>query len=307
MPVQLHDGCNPINTIALILYMRDAAEYLTEFLVPYLHEMENKYACEFSYYILENDSVDSTADVLRTFMETRKGKFISKTLQLNNVNGDISKTRIERITLIRNMLLDEIRQDIIKTDWCLFIDDSIYPDENLLQHIIDKQPALHNIGMITCNTLELLKNDGSKNVPDTVKFMTENHYYDTFAYVDLDNNSYYPNCAHQHCTRADCKKVRSGIKCFNQEDKNIRNVRCAWGGFVFIWSKVFEHEEVKWKTLSINNRSICEHIYLCDMIKAFTQKRIVLLEDSVCFWIKWCAFVLHHIFIRWQHFYHIPT
>ena len=53
MPVQLHDGCNPINTIALILYMRDAAEYLTEFLVPYLHEMENKYACEFSYYILE--------------------------------------------------------------------------------------------------------------------------------------------------------------------------------------------------------------------------------------------------------------
>lgn len=284
--MQLHDGSSPVDKLAVILYLRNAERYVTEFLIPYLTTLEQTYSCTFCYYIFENDSTDNTATVLKEFMRSRNGKLVSKTLHLNNVNGNISKSRIERITMIRNMLLNEIRQEIIKTDWCLFIDDNIYPDEEALSRIMDKKPALHNIGMITCNSLELMKNDGTTNIPKEVTCITENHYYDTFAYIDIHNNSYYPRCVHSECTRNLCKEARTNDNTFNCQRSNMIDVRSAWGGFVLIASKVFEHEAVQWKTFSINNQSVCEHIYLCDMIKAFTQKRIVLLEDVVCYWIK---------------------
>ena len=283
----LNDGQKNIETIAIILYLRDAETYIRDFLIPYLSMLEKTYQTVFNYYIFENDSLDNTVSLLTDFMKTRSGKFISKILQLNREKTGITKTRIERITTIRNMLLDEIREDLVKHDWCLFMDDDIYPEEETLSLIMSKQPRLDNITMVTCNTLELLKNDGTLSVPQDIPYCTENHYYDTFAFVNINDTSNYPSCCHDTCTRKECIEKRKNIQTlFSQTNKVPLDIRAGWGGFVLIHGSVFKYPAVKWKTFSLNNNSICEHIYLCDMIKAFTGERIILYPDITCYWIK---------------------
>lgn len=283
----LNDGEKNIKSIAIILYLRDAETYILDFLIPYLSMLEKRYQIDFYYYIFENDSIDQTVALLTDFMKTRSGKFNTKTLQLNCEKSGITKTRIERITTIRNMLLDEVREELAKHDWCLFIDDDIYPEEDILSLIMSKKPRLDKIAMITCNTLELLKNDGTLNVPEDIPYCTENHYYDTFAFVNIDNCSMYPCCCHNTCTRKECIEKRKNIETlFSKTNKLPLDIRAGWGGLVLIHGFVFKYPEVKWKTFSLNNNSICEHIYLCDMIKAFTGERIVLYPDIICYWIK---------------------
>ena len=289
MKVSLHDGEKKVRTIAIVLYLRNTGEYLRTFLIPTLTKFENIYDCTFYYYIFENDSIDDTVSLLQEFMSNRKGIFITKKLNLNSICNGEHISRIRRMAYIRNLLLNNIRGELIKHDWCLFIDADIYFDNNILVELMSKIPKARNIGMLTCNSNQLTKIiRHSYTGEERISYENYNHYYDTFACITKEDIFNYPNCISADCKHESCKYKQSmnkHMKRLKSDDSDPLDVRSAWGGFVLIDASVFRYPNIRWKTHNIDTSAICEHVYLCDMIHGITNKRIVICGDISCYWI----------------------
>lgn len=278
---RLHDGIKDVKHIAVYLLVRNNEEYL-EYLFKSLATFEKVYTCNFSYYIYENDSSDKTVDLCQQFMQGRNGRFWTENLKTKFVNDGTSFERVQRIAQARNRLLSLCRSELVAADWCLFIDSDIIFEHETLQKMFAHRPAAQNIAMMTCKTIRIMPRTGMDiDVPQPVKFITENHYYDTFAYVRLDDVMPYPLCCSKECTNKTCQYLRED---WCESDNMFDEVRSAWAGFVLIASEAFANPAVEWKTIKImNGKSLCEHLYLCDMIRCVTQKKIVKLNDVVLF------------------------
>jgi glycosyltransferase involved in cell wall biosynthesis len=286
MQLHLHDGVHEVTSLGVILYLRNNAPYLKDYLIPTLGRLEELYkSVTFTYYIYENDSTDNTVELIRAFAASRRDRchIYSEILRLNGITKGTSYARIHRMANIRNKLLGRIKEDIdTRHPWCLFIDSDIYFDETNLQAMFTYAPAKNGIAMMTCNTIELFSNTGlSNDVPHDVPFLTENHYYDTFAFVDLDDRMCYPQCVSWNCKRIECK-AQDVVR---MKPYEVRDVRSAWGGFVVVATSALSHPGVWWKTTGFNNDiSLCEHIHFCDAIRTIFQKRIVVLNPVHCYW-----------------------
>jgi len=277
--VTIYEGESPIETIAVIALFRNNASYIPYFCSTF-ESIEKSYNMKFKYYFFENDSTDNTVELLENFMKNREGLFIHENLDLEfSAECDISYRRINRIASIRNLFLSKIRADILKSCWCLFVDSDIYFNVETIQDMFVSIPPDTCISMITCNTLDTYDklNIDESTIPDDAKFVTTNHYYDTFAYVSLDNVMTYPICANKDCCHAVC------ITCENRyiQSGDIEYVRSAWGGFVLVKSSAFNFFPVHWKPLCLNDgNSLCEHIYFCDTIRfIFGEKSIVKMNN----------------------------
>lgn len=279
-----------VHSIGVLLFIRNNGLYLQNHLFPMLQKIEALYSTvSFSYYIFENDSTDNSKEVVQQFMDTRQGSCYTEQLHLNCIGSGTSFARIQRIAHVRNMLLGRVRDRLSQHQWCWFIDSDIFFDEHTLQQMFDKHPGSQNIGMMGCVSIELAMNDGTlKDVPKDVPYLTQNHYYDTFAYTSIDDIVPYPACLFPECVMVECKKYRKSNpdKSWNMRQPFL-DVRSAWGGFVLIEAEILCHPGVSWKPLCIHGgNSVCEHVYFCDVIKASTQKRIVIVSDVNVYWMK---------------------
>ena len=286
----LHDGRELVNSIAVFLFCRNNASYIEKYLIHKLRIVESTYPqTHFTYYIFENDSTDNTAAILSDFLHEnprRRGCFMTKKMSLNDDQGGTTFSRIERIAFVRNCLLDEVREQVTAVhQWCLFIDTNIFFDELVLRQMFSYAPAANDIAMLTCNTIEVMHKDsvdGTEIDNTDVPYVTSYHYYDTFAFVDAQNRLLYPSCIHPQCHRLECFGASA-----KHTWKDVMDVRSAWAGFVLIHASALKHPAVRWKPLQImNENSICEHVYFCDMLQAINQKRIVVLGDVHCYWLK---------------------
>lgn len=288
----LHDGVAPVTSIALFLYVRNNAKYLREYLLPKLSKLENLYSnnAVFTYYIYENDSTDDTQQLVSEFMATgpRPGVFLTEELNLSKTMEGTSFERIGRMAFVRNRLLDRARAEpcFANHNWCLFIDSDIFFDEGSLAEMFAIQPAKNDIVMITCNTQEVFRNTFAQDViPGCVPIVTQYHYYDTFALVSMDDKLSYPMCCNPTCARLECedapkRHVTLNVGC-------VTEVRSAWAGFVLIDASALCNPGVRWKALKIfDGNSLCEHIYFCDVLRATSQKKVVILEPVHCYWMK---------------------
>lgn len=290
MTTYLHDGEREVHSIGVFLYMRNNEQYLINHLIPVLNEVERKYTdVHFHYYIMENDSKDNTNDVLSKFMHNRNGVFISENLQLNNISDGTTFARIQRISHVRNMLLNRVRDKLKCHDWCWFIDSNLHFEPEWLSNMFAHKPSLHNIGMMVGMSIEIQKNDGNMgDVPKDVPFVTMHHYYDTYALVTNADILTYPACLFPECVRPECTQYREKYpqSTWNMDDKII-DMRCVWGGMVLIRGDILQNDCVSWKPLGImHENSLCEHVYFCDMVKAVSKKRICVLTDVFAYWMK---------------------
>ena len=289
MELSLHDGAQAVTSMGVCVIARNNESYLRSYLLPTLHRMEQLYpSVTFAYYFYENDSEDGTVAAIKEFKEKREERVVLKSekLGLNDIGYGTCESRMQRMVFVRNRMLNHVRDHLTsKHTWCLFIDTDIYFDEMTLQAMFECAPARNNIVMMTCNTTELADNTGlDDDVPSDVSFVTQNHYYDTFAFIDENDKMYYPNCISGGCTRTACQNARANASRM-LEDVAVRDVRSAWGGFVLISASVFAHTSVCWKSLIIKpNMSLCEHIHLCDVIRTVTGKRIISLTQVQCYW-----------------------
>lgn len=314
--------------ICIALVLKDAERYLQSYLFQRLDELEAYYRGKhtFSYVIYESNSSDNTAEFLKMFAQLpeREGRvhlYTAENTETNTKDKEKEKekeaivddaspniARIRRICDARNAMLDMFREKLRESDWTLFIDGDIYFEVEYLKQM------LHNAShaaIITCNSIDLDVNTGEN--AESVPYISSNHYYDTYACVDIDYNLHYPVCISPHCI----SKLCAGA-CVPKWDytRNVVEVQSAWGGFVLVNSKAFAHENVKWETCSLDavplldgvelnyvftdseekekekekedkeNNAICEHILFCNKVKNALEKPIVILTDLSPYWIS---------------------
>lgn len=138
-------------------------------------------------------------------------------MKLNDIN--IGFERIQRICTVRNYLLEKVRPYLVECQWVLCLDSDVYIDELNIKFMLDKLPKKHNIGMITTNGIVIHIPEETKEADDDgwVKYtstppkkkesfpVTFAHYYDTFAFVDKNDDHYHPYCASSQCISNECK------------------------------------------------------------------------------------------------------
>lgn len=290
MQVKLHDGNTYVQNVGVIMILRDNAEYIRTYMMPTFDRVENLYpSVKFTYYIMENDSVDETAELLNEFMKGRDGLFFSETLNLTYDGESVEFSRIQRISNVRNQLLNRMRESdcLAGLDWCLFVDSELYFDELILAKMFECKPKAHNIGMVTCKSIALIDRKASDpSVTEEERYVTQNHYYDTYAFVDKEDVLYYPACIYPPCENERChqKRAEKG-KTEWKTQWQVLDVRSAWGGVVLVDARVLEHPRLGWKPLLLKDfASLCEHIYFCDVLQATSGKRIVVCASAECYW-----------------------
>ena len=279
--VTLFDGQNnPVRSIGVLGMYRNNEKYL-KFLTEVLAEFEQKYAVQFSYFFIENNSTDSSRDMLKAFMASRKGRLLLWNLKKDykNVGDGRNYDRIKNLAKIRNKLVDACVP--FSVDWCLFIDSNIFFPPDILENIFtpSRSPTTENIGMMTMYTQQLMIPEVHKIKSD--KPVLVNHYYDTYPFVDMQDRTHYPNCAFERC--AMCKSNRKGMnRSLIPESSTTVDVKSAFGGFVLLKGDILNDERIRWDTFSYEatkDESVCEHVLFCDRLRLLTGKRIVVLQD----------------------------
>jgi len=280
----LHDGKNPIRSISILGLLKDNEDYL-DWLFPKLKELEAEYAVEFSYFFYENNSKDTTPQKLRAFMEGRKGRLISEKLDKPHYNTkEYGYERVQFLANLRTNHLKQIREEL-DSDWTLIIDSNIYFEKDALTRMMTMDPRSdsENICMLTCNTKEVRKNYkfnpiNPRNDNERKPFLSQNHMYDTYAIVDLDNRLAYPFCRFKECQICEHRLAANNMTPY---EGNTIEVRAAFGGFVMIPTAFLKPWYVEWKTTEFRfgELSSCEHIYFCDMIRiASGGGRVVIVQ-----------------------------
>ena len=281
--------------IAFVLYTKNDAEYLRDFLFSVLLKTieSDLPECSFHYYFYENDSTDDTVSILREWQvaHPERTTIMSETVPCASHGSTTGRDydRIARMTTIRNRFLNKYRTELVSNyDYVWFLDSSIFTCAEDIAEMLKIIEGDRDIAMVTCNTLETIENN--KEVaelydappPSVVPFITTNHYYDTYAFLSIDNRSYYPNCTSPDCKYQRCRELQ-----VRERGMAPIEVRSAWGGSVIIDAEVLKPKAVRWSTFAWSDSlAPCEHIYFCDMIRAFWGRKIVIAPNIKPLWIS---------------------
>lgn len=235
--VQLNDGVKPVRHLLIMSLFRNNATYLQSGFFPVFEEMERMYDLTFEYLFLENDSTDNTRELLLSFLERRDGALVSP-------ESPLPLNRTERLAHLRNTLAAYARPK--RDQWCCLIDSDVFFDTHILVDLFAHQPRAQNIGLLSPFTLEL----------------NSKHYYDTFAFVDSDGQTYWPECPFKSCDR--CK-----IQKYDKNATTLLDVKSCFNGFALLDANVLLDHRVEWAT----EQNICEHIMFCYALRK-TGKRV---------------------------------
>ena len=303
--VKLHDGTNEIRRIAVMALLRNCEKYLQDILFPQLASWEKIYSGEngikFSYYFLENDSIDQTRALIDSFMQGRSGFFvkIDGLPPIKRAHDGVNFGRVERLTDLRNRLLTAAKENgLMENDWTVIMDTDIVFDERILSDLFELKPAAKNIGMLCPYALEMndrktlqkmLAPESFARLPPEGEWNSLGHYYDTFALVYNDGHNTWPSCRFKKCLY--CKQAQStmGLPLADEtaeENGALLEVKSCFGGFGLIKTDSFQHKSLIWDAFNMFARQICtcEHIMFCEKLRTLTGRRICIATkvDLLC-------------------------
>lgn len=280
--------------IAWVAIMKDCKEYLESPFETQISKLEAKnktLGINMHYYILENGSKDGTRNALEKFLEGRSGRIVSLEKELKPISntGGIHYERIERLSYLRNYLLNDIREDLkrIEADWVVLFDADVVFDEDVLQELLSCNPRDKGIGMISpfalhVHDVEKLSAEMKERHADKIKgrpLISFGHYYDSFALYYNDGHNTWPHCRFTSCTQCSEMNIKYNITCIktNTEDP-LEEVRSIFGGFSMVDGSLLQDPRVCWDWVNMNTSSIsiCEHFFFCERIRLLHDKKIVL-------------------------------
>ena len=274
----LHDGEQPVTSIGIVMLLKNNEEYVRRYLLSGVFDRLFKLypTCDFVLYFGENDSTDSTVELLEKVLANKKGYLFSEHLELpyKKTADDHSFDRISRIAYVRNHFMNKVKETPTFKDhqWVLFMDTDIYFDELALHSMMKHAPRPNNIAMMTCKSINIINDTNNE-------LYTDKHYYDTFAFVDTNNTMFYPDCIFP-----ECEKCKPDPRAPTFGDAPLLDVRSAWGGFVLVHKNALDNPGVKWLPMQFTaGASLCEHVHFCDALRAVTNERIVLCLDVECY------------------------
>jgi hypothetical protein len=202
-----------------------------------LENLESIDGFEFSYFFYENDSKDKTVEILSEWMSKRNGSFLSENLNATKFGSTTDPERMKLLCECRNKCKNLAKENSF--DYSLLIDSDIeFNNENFLIQIdfLDKS---HSAVMATPNVRQ--------KIPDYTFGMSEDSYYDVYAFRDKHGNlgMYFSDCPSYK--REDQLSWKLGIP-----------IRClsSFGGFAIIKTEIFN--KVKW-----HSDIHCDHVNMC--------------------------------------------
>lgn len=298
LKISLHDGTRPVKSISIMGLFKDNVDYL-EWLFPRLESMEAMYDVRFRYYFYTNNNTDDTAAKLEGFVRARgadAGRVMSEMLAAPTYTPtEFKYARVKFLADLRSKHLRSMREaGELTSDWTIIMDSQVYFEPDILIRLMSTEPRSKEdspIAMLTCNTKEIRRNpEFNPSHPDPryrQPFISHNHYYDSYALVELDGRMFYPVCRFPECTTCVTRCQQNGIAKYTDD---LVNVRSAFAGFVMMPTRYLQPDYVEWKTTEMRwgELALCEHIYFCDMVRiASGGERIVIVRgvDDVT-WIK---------------------
>ncbi|MFY0608065.1 MAG: hypothetical protein JXR10_15200 [Cyclobacteriaceae bacterium] len=210
-----------INNVLITTLFRDNEAYIPYYL-KCCADME-KVCSEsvFQYLFYTNNNSDNTLSLLENQKTLEKVKVVSKEFD----NEHLSLERTVRLSLYRDELLD-----IIKTysvDYVLFIDTDIFFNGKMVRNMI------------------LNLQDSNRNVISAYSLNYMGIYYDTYAYLDEDNNYGYGKLRIIEYWQSRLKKNRG-----------VFPVISAYGGLYLAKKIVLNIENLSYRS----DKIACEHI-----------------------------------------------
>lgn len=203
--------------------------------IPYMFKMfkmieENlQDSYNIKYLIYTNNNTDDTENLLKN-NNFDNLEIINEDLDIEEDNINKLENKVERLYFLREDFLKEILKK--KFDYLFMFDSDIYFNSSI---ILDMIHLINNTDYeaITCNTI-------GQNLP---------LYYDFFSLVDKNNEN----------ISLDKKKkvINFHLECF---DKEIIDVKSAFGGFFLIKSKTLRNKNPTYKKGIPIDKRICEHI-----------------------------------------------
>jgi hypothetical protein len=265
--IHLHDGEKKIDTIAVMIMVKNNAPYLLYWTQQW-EAMERMYDVQFEYFVFENDSTDDSKTLLELFMQHRSGRLISENGHSRIINKECNYERVHALADFRNRLLQNVRP--LSCDWLLVMDTGIFFEVDILCRMFACQPKTNGIIVHGVNSKQVNASKKQKG-----KFVTAHHYYDSYALVDVDDRSYYPLCRFNECTV--CPARRGKLATYDPS-LDLIDVRAAFGGFLLVDGNIVNESQLKWRPceMKYGQLSLTEHIYFCDSARILSGgKRIV--------------------------------
>lgn len=278
----LYDQEGPISQITIAMLCRDSAPYLKK-IIPTLEKIEESYRVNFSYIFLENDSKDSTKKIITSFLLGRCGVLIhpDSDTQLDNL------PRTEKMAALRNQAKNNISAD---SSWVMLLDTDIYFEESILENLFQHLTKNQDIGMLCANGIEVIKKHGFRkfkrrfrdvkeviNVGNKHTFLTQHHYYDTYAFRDSNGNQFWPSCTFHRCHKCNTSKDQKSTA-------NLEIVKSAFGGIALIHPSIISNPLINWSGYSEEGKTQCEHVAFCKAIYDHTNFLVAIARDAECYW-----------------------
>jgi hypothetical protein len=261
---KLFDSGIKIESLNIVILVRNNGTYLP-LLFEMLEKLEKFYDCSFSYFFIENSSTDNTILLVDSFIKSRDGLMI----KVGNEIWLDSLPRTIRMAEVRNISKEVVYE---KNDWTILLDTDTYFNEYILQNFFENNPTDNNYAMLTAYGVEILKDSENK------EFLTNNHYYDTFAFLDLDYNLYWPACNFESC-----KKCNSNLT-HKIMPEGVIEVQSAFGGMAIIKTTFYKNKKIKWEAKQHNNQYLCEHLGFCNSLKTETGGKVGVATNSLIYW-----------------------
>ena len=235
-----------INSINICGLYRNYSSYFKEYLIPKFNKLEKIYPyIQFYYYFYENDSIDSTKEILSDFCIDREAQLLTEINNTKLYERNPDKNRIENINNCRNKLLS-LRP--FKGEWTIMIDSDIEFHDNLISRFIAKNIP-DDLVALTCNGKDHKKCKLNNNM---------HHYYDTLGLVYENGNSgfkYFSRNQFQSCPLED--KIERE-RWFNNE---LIKTKSSFGGLSFYKSDIINKDNVKYSVEKHKDIDFyCEHL-----------------------------------------------
>jgi len=230
--------------ISVLGLWRDSYDHAHRTLDNLKNIVDNNPNLSFAFYFYENDSVDSTKQILEDWIKNYCGKVFSEELGLPKFGSVMDVTRLVLLAYYRNKL-QELCSAELESDYTLLIDTDIIFDHShfqiLLQYIVDL-----NAAMVVANTRQ-------NAFGDLMLQETDDTFYDAFALRDRFNN--------QSIYFTDCPLMINK----DREDwnKNLPvSLLSGFSGFALLKTEIFK--KCRWSTTGHS-----EHVNFCYEINRY--------------------------------------
>lgn len=261
---EIYDSSEGVHDLTFVILIRNNEDYLPKFF-KMMVALENAYQVNFNYLFVENGSVDSSVDLIRDFISTREADVVT----LGNTLYLDSLPRVKKMAYLRNCAK---RYSLRESDWTILIDSDIYFEVDILSKFFKYELTKNQIGMICAYGVEVVPDKNSDG------WLTNHHYYDTYAFVSSNKELFWPNCIFSSCKK--CKSTND----IKVQPINLLDVESAFGGFALIKTDIFKNEAVGYGVFDLNGMLSCEHIGFCQNLINFCHKRVCVACDCLVYW-----------------------